>query len=228
MSSKSKAASAKCYMCSDTATTREHIPARTFFPTGYRKELWSVPSCLKHNNNNSLDVEYVAGCIVSAIESTGVALEENQKKVFRAFDRRKRLMLGTYQDIRPIRLPSGEMTATFRIDIDRFQSVMEALAYGIYNYTSKSTYKGRWRVVSPNLGTVETKHKGQRDDRAFLFNAFSEMSFDEIATPQPDVFKCSAYTFPDGKVVYRFEFYNGVIVYAIDTFIYEVMTDGRL
>src|ERR1700752_3284051 len=70
----------KCYMCGGANEGREHVPARTCHPPGYREQPWTVPACTKHNQANSKDVEYVAGCIISAIESTGVALDESQKK----------------------------------------------------------------------------------------------------------------------------------------------------
>jgi len=215
MSGKSKAA-VKCYMCDGANEGREHVPAFTFFPPGYRDHLWTVPACSQHNQNNSKDVEYVAGCIISAIESTGVALEESQKKVFRAFGRSKGLLLGTFQNPILLVLPNGELTATFETDLTRFNSVMEAIAYGIFFRENGTTYTGQWNIVSPNLGSIETKHLGEVDARAEVFNRLNTMPFVEIVTPQPDVFRCSVFSSPnEGKVIYKFEFYNRFTVYAI-------------
>ncbi|MGB7924099.1 MAG: hypothetical protein WCF57_12720 [Pyrinomonadaceae bacterium] len=215
MSEKSKAA-AKCYMCDGANEGREHVPARTFFPKGYRDNLWTVPACKEHNQDNSKDVEYVAGCIISAIETTGVALDESQKKVFRAFGRSKGLLLGTFRNPILVVLPSGELTATFETDLTRFNSVMEALAYGIFFHENGATYTGQWNIVSPNLGSIETKHLDEDDARADLLSQLSKMPFVEIVTPQPDVFRCSVFSSPaEGKVIYRFEFYKGFTVYAV-------------
>jgi hypothetical protein len=112
----------------------------------------------------------VAGCIINVIESTGVPLEESQKKVFRAFDRSKGLFLGAFQDVIPKVLPSGELTATFEINLARFNSVMEALAYGIYFHENGTTYCGSWTIVSLNLDSIETAHLGGTDTRADLFS----------------------------------------------------------
>jgi hypothetical protein len=212
----SKTKAAKCYMCTDVEATREHAPPKTFFPKGYRDGLWTVPSCSTHNLDNAKDVEYVAGCIISAIESTEVALEESQKKVFRAFGRSKGLLLGTFRNPILVVLPSSELTATFEIDLTRFNSVMEAIAYGIFFHENGTTYIGQWTIVSPNLGSIGTKHLDEDDARAEMFSQLSTMPFVEIVTPQPDVFRCSVFSSPnEGKVIYKFEFYNGFTVYAI-------------
>lgn len=217
----------KCYMCDDSGDTKEHVPPKTFFPPGYRGSLWTVPSCPKHNNNNSRDVEYVAGIIINAIESTGDALEESQKKVFRAFGYRKGLLIRTFKDVRPIRLPSGELTATFQIDLNRFENILKTIAYAIYFYTNLKRYEGFWKIVSPQLNSYETTHLDRKDERSFLFENLQEMSFVEINHPQPQVFKGYVYNFPDDKVVYKFEFYNGFIIYVIDSIIFEIITKGK-
>jgi hypothetical protein len=49
----------KCYMCAADATTREHVPPKSFFPRGHRDNLVTVPSCVAHNHDQSLDIEYV-------------------------------------------------------------------------------------------------------------------------------------------------------------------------
>src|ERR1044071_8771158 len=52
-----------CYMCDAPATTREHVPPSCFFPAGYRTDLWTVPACRSHNQDNSPDVEYTRSII---------------------------------------------------------------------------------------------------------------------------------------------------------------------
>jgi len=51
-----------CYFCGENAQSKEHVPARCFFPENesYRKQLITVPSCEKHNEDTSVDDEYVA------------------------------------------------------------------------------------------------------------------------------------------------------------------------
>lgn len=45
--------SATCYWCGEQSTTTEHVPPKSFFPKGQRKNLITVPSCPKHNNHLS-------------------------------------------------------------------------------------------------------------------------------------------------------------------------------
>ncbi len=47
-----------CYACTKESVSREHVPAQSFFPKGYRNNLITVPSCRKHNQDNSIDVEF--------------------------------------------------------------------------------------------------------------------------------------------------------------------------
>lgn len=43
----------KCYMCECEGTTKEHVPPRCFFPKQKRVNLFTVPSCKKHNCRKS-------------------------------------------------------------------------------------------------------------------------------------------------------------------------------
>ena len=64
-----------CYNCDLPSTTREHVPPLGFFPRGFRNNLWTVPSCARHNLDNSLDVEYARNVIVSHRNVRGTAQE---------------------------------------------------------------------------------------------------------------------------------------------------------
>jgi hypothetical protein len=50
-------------MCSADATTREHVPPKSLFPKGYRENLTIVRSCVTHNHDQSLDIEYARNLI---------------------------------------------------------------------------------------------------------------------------------------------------------------------
>jgi len=215
-------------MCNSLSTTKEHVPPKAFFPKGYRKNLWRVESCSAHNNDNSLDVEYASACIVNAMESTGDALEENQRKVLRAYERKPGFFWGSINDFRPLRLTDGDMTATFRVDLQRFNSVMNAIAFGVYRYFEGKNYERGWTIFNPDLHSFDSTYRGRRDRRESIISALDAMSFIENRVPEPDVFQCGVHRFDDGSVVYKFNFYNGFTVYAVDRFIYEIMTYGRL
>ena len=93
---------------------------------------------------------------------------------------------------------------------------MEALAYGTFFHEYRVTYGGRWEIVIPNLGSIGTAHLGGTDKRAVLFSRLGQLNFVDPDTPQPDVFRCSFFSSPsEGKVAYKFVFYNGFTVFAI-------------
>src|SRR5438270_885625 len=49
----------ECYMCASPGITDEHVPPKSFFQPKDRQGLARVPSCRKHNLNNSEDVEEI-------------------------------------------------------------------------------------------------------------------------------------------------------------------------
>ena len=42
-----------CYWCGNAASSNEHVPPQNLFPNGYRKDLITVGSCKKHNEEFS-------------------------------------------------------------------------------------------------------------------------------------------------------------------------------
>ena len=76
-------------MCSEPATSREHVPPSCFFPekNEFRKNLITVPSCDKHNLVKSGDDEYLFAVISSHLESNQIARDQF-KKTIKAINRR--------------------------------------------------------------------------------------------------------------------------------------------
>src|SRR5215207_1611249 len=135
-------------MCEADGVTREHVPPFSFFPEGFRTNLWTVRSCEAHNLDNSPDVEYVRNVIVSHRNATGTAHRLAQSVSFRSFERSAALFVQTFREVTPITV-DGEETAVFRLDLSRFRRVMEAIAYGIFYRENGVTYAGGWRFFSP-------------------------------------------------------------------------------
>ena len=44
-----KSVTETCYACERPASTIEHCPPKSFFPSGQRQDLMTVPSCEEHN-----------------------------------------------------------------------------------------------------------------------------------------------------------------------------------
>src|SRR5262249_20151942 len=113
--------------------------------------LWTVPSCVTHNLDNSLDVEYARNVIVSHRNVRGTAQELSQSASFRSFERSSALFFQTFEDVKFV-IVKNEPTAIFPFDLPRFKRVMEAIAYGLFCLEQKNDrYCGQWNVFSPTL-----------------------------------------------------------------------------
>src|SRR3989442_1140578 len=140
----------KCYMCDDMRKTREHVPPVSFFPKGFRTNLWTVPSCERHNLDNSMDVEYVRNVIVSHRNVQGAAQQLAQSTSFRSFERSSALFFRTFEGAEFVTV-NGEETALFHFDLSRFKRVMEAIAFGLFFREKNLRYAGQWQTFSPTL-----------------------------------------------------------------------------
>jgi len=202
-----------CYMCAADATTREHAPPRSFFPSGFRDGLVTVPSCPGHNNDNSADVEYVRNVIVGAypVNEVGLSL---LTKAQRSFDRSPALFVQTYRESWPVLTPEGQ-SAISRLDMARFDSVMAAIARALYYKDEGKQYYGKWGIFSPSLYSSKALLSGGIDDWERFRKTLTMVTFSPLPTPQPRVFKYWVWREADSKLVYKFEFYEGFVVNAL-------------
>jgi hypothetical protein len=203
-----------CYMCDDEATTREHSPPYSFFPKDKRVNLITVPSCPRHNNNNSKDVEYVRNLICSDFHTNKVGLAIFEK-ARRSYERSPKLFTQTFSRIRLIKV-NGQETAVYKINLTRFKPVIRAIASALYFHEFGEKFAYHWNVynatmVSENEGFYDKPDKINPQLREVV----RRMPAADRDTNQPDVFKFAVYR---GKlpheVFYRLVFYGGVDVYA--------------
>ena len=68
----------QCYICGSDATSREHVPAKCFFPDegSYRRQLITVRSCSVHNEDTSKDDEYVRNIIAMCIGNNATGFKQ--------------------------------------------------------------------------------------------------------------------------------------------------------
>ncbi|HDX8380283.1 TPA: hypothetical protein RQM98_002565 [Aeromonas salmonicida] len=77
-----------CYFCGGEVTGVEHIPPRSFFPKGKRRELITVDSCDIHNQEKSREDEYVRAILLGSIKLDGKeSVEELRNTNARALER---------------------------------------------------------------------------------------------------------------------------------------------
>ena len=199
----------KCYACDAEAITREHVPPQCFFPPGLRSNLETVPSCRRHNNDQSKDVEYVRNILVSLeVNDVGLGL---WPKAQRSFERSPRLFDRTFRDARPIQTTKGE-TGVIRLDLPRFKEVMRGIARAVHYSRTPARQPDGWEVFSPSLAS-ERSLRGQPDSWKGFRSLLGNLQFNSITTPVPRVFQCGMWT-DNAGMVYRFTFYEGFVVCA--------------
>lgn len=127
---KSEVKKLNCYFqgCNKKGETKEHIPPRSFFPSGEKEQLLTVKSCIEHNNKKSKDDLYVLAQICMNASPNNRAREIFINKVAPQLDfnneaLRKKLAKGAIQ------LEDGSVK--YQVDIPRFDEFFTALSCGI-------------------------------------------------------------------------------------------------
>ena len=198
----------KCYMCDADSVTREHVPPKSFFPTGYRDELITVPSCTTHNNDNSLDVEYVRNIILAHYDANGIALKHFADKAKRSYDRSPALLARTTQDSIPVEV-DGQQTGIIQTDITRFTTIFEAIAYALHYHDFGTTFPGKWHIYFSSMMRSQYFLNGQIDEPNRSLHAMLESApFIAGPTSQPDIFQYASWQ-QDNHVVYKVTLYGG-------------------
>jgi hypothetical protein len=197
-------------MCDADETTREHVPPKSFFPKGYRENLVTVPSCSAHNNDLSMDVEYVRN-IISPFNGTNTMAEMVFEATKRSFDHSPKLLHRAFGDIRPIDF-NGEKVGIFSVDLARIDSVMRAIASAVHLKEYGKKYVGQWQVFVASTKSQEDLN-GQLAPWQEFRLLLASLQFVQRPVPQPKVFEYSISLLPDG-LVFKFAFYQGFIVYC--------------
>jgi hypothetical protein len=81
-----------CYMCDKEKVSVEHAPPKSFFPSDMQINLITVDSCLEHNEDTSLDDEYVKNLITMLIYGNDTAYRQFSGKTIKSFNRSPALL----------------------------------------------------------------------------------------------------------------------------------------
>jgi hypothetical protein len=200
-------------MCSDAATSREHVPPKSFFIPPFDKQLTWVPSCNKHNHGNSKDVEYARMIIPTALQTNEIARQIGAGKVIRTLKRTPKLWETLYKDAFPVTV-NGEETFAYVPDRKRLRRVFEAMAFGLYYLHFGKKFYGGWWFFSPAMISARAIKTGQNDGLEPLREAFNRAPMKPVDTPHPDVFALSFYTEHDRDYLFRLRFYGHFDVFA--------------
>jgi hypothetical protein len=201
-------------MCETPGVTDEHVPPRSFFPKDKREKLIKVPSCRRHNNDNSVDVEYVRNVIVTDINTNDTARGIFQTLVYPSLLRNRKLFRKTFAQSRPITL-KGVETAVVTLNMVKFKKIIKGIANAIYYRDFNKKHPFDWWIYGATLVTEDFGFWGIPDDEhSHMRKMLSLVPVSDRDTNYAEVFKYGFYEGPDGRTFYRLEFYEGMIVYA--------------
>ena len=163
-----------CYMCSNPATSKEHVPPLCLFPESkdtfghnFRKDLITVPSCDLHNSKKSKDDEFLMVSIACIVGNNFLGYYHTNTKISRALRRKSESFL--YKEViknaKPENFKIGNKTFPGLRGLPNVSRLLECfkhIALGLYYYENKRRFKGIIKVI---LGFVDYK---KEDDQTFV------------------------------------------------------------
>lgn len=125
----------RCYLCSQPATTRDHIPPVGFFPPPRPSNLITVPCCQRCNVAYSVDDDYFRLVLSSLIgrSPAGDRIWE-EKSLTNSVPRLRREVDAILASTKDVVIPTdhGPMEATsFELDTPRFERYVVRLTKGL-------------------------------------------------------------------------------------------------
>lgn len=199
-------------MCTSPGITDEHVPPKCFFQPKDRQGLARVPSCRKHNLNNSEDVEEIRNNITmfDGINDYGTTIAKT--KTLASFLRKPKLFWRMFQSAREANIGGREVILN-NINMPKFKKVIEAIAYALYYQDYDRRFDYDWHVYGTgllsNAELLGDTHNPQYRQMLVQLQAVP------MRTIHPHVFRYSIYDEGDYRVIYKLEFYEGFVVHVL-------------
>ncbi|MBN1396690.1 MAG: hypothetical protein JXA06_01535 [Bacteroidetes bacterium] len=190
----------------------EHVPPECFFPTGHKLNLITVPSCPDHNLRKSKDDEYVRSIIAPALGNNAYDLAMSTTKVNRSFSHSSVLVAAVFQGVLVTKLKDGMETGGVTVDLDRWDNFFRHFANAIYWHDFKIQHHQSWEIVNPNLTVGDLYEANPYNE---VNKKFLSLNFQQLPTPNPEIFQYSFFRYSNESYAYKFVFYEGFIVYAL-------------
>jgi len=153
-------------MCDRLATTKEHVPAKCFFPkdgetasTGLRTNLVTVPSCDLHNSSKAKDDEYACLIVASSMDVNPVGATFSGKRIVRAV-RKRPTLFGIFRNPFPVQV-GGKSTMGFEVDITRFHNYFDHTLRGVFYHHFKRKFLGDLKILTPTLVDVSSPNRAE-------------------------------------------------------------------
>jgi hypothetical protein len=161
---------------------------------------------VKHNLDNSLDVEYVRN-VISIQPGTNAAAKAAIETAMWSLERSPGLLNQTFRELREV-LIEGEVADAFPFDLGRVKGVLSAVCRALAYRDFGRDYQGDWRVFCASLGSEELSPEWEAFRRML-----AALAFTSATVPQPDVFTYGTQT-RDAAFVYRLVFYGAFVAFA--------------
>jgi hypothetical protein len=131
-------------MCSSDAKTREHFPPKSFFPKGENLQLWTVPSCINHNNKKSKDDQYFLTQILMNMSREGnLARERFMQSIAPQLEKSPKFRKMIAENSK--RTVNGKRA--YHVEINRMYNVMDGMCHAlIFRRFGKSLPQENYRI----------------------------------------------------------------------------------
>lgn len=201
-----------CYMCNKEKVSVEHAPPKSFFPSEMRSSLITVDSCQEHNEDTSLDDEYVRNLITMLIYGNSTAYKQFSEKTIKSFKRRPALLHSITKKQHPVNF-NGVQTVALEIDRDRIDLVMRKIAYALFYHKYNQLWLRKLITATTHLKTPEFKN----DPFTQLIEDIQRDHTPQYEGNNPDVFQFAFIRLDDNiyNNFLRMKFFNGFEMWII-------------
>jgi len=211
-------------MCSEIASSREHVPPMCLFPeekdiktSMFRKNLITVPSCTLHNSKKSKDDEFLMACVAGIVGNNFLGYFHTHTKIKRTFLKKgkaflKVIMTEVYHGDFKNEIGKIFPVLVGRPHFNRLESCFRHIAYGLYHHKFGKQFEGECQVLMDFITYDDVKTE---KFKILIRKALKYEKQPIIEGENPEVFNYEFYE-PDafGLNALRMTFYQGAKVYV--------------
>ncbi len=146
----------KCYLCNQTATSKEHVPPKCFFPTEaqYRKNLITVSSCHEHNIDTSSDDDYARDTIALSHGNNNLAHNKFLDKTYKSLIKSNKYFNEIINNPTRVYVKAGpiyEPSLRIEIDRERLDRTFKEIGYALFYKEFGRTWFSKLEIVTEFL-----------------------------------------------------------------------------
>lgn len=133
----------KCYFCGENANTDEHVPPKCFFPSEFRNQLLTVPSCRKHNEGFT-KVDERCFIYIQAASGSKIAYDIFVNKTDKnlSHEKKRGLKKSLDDEYEVFKIDDKEIHTNY-IDVKYFNQFFEKIVKGLYYHHFREVINGK-------------------------------------------------------------------------------------